>query len=630
MRRSFRWLVVLSATCALVACGSEPPDADGDGVEDSKDNCVNTANANQADNDGDGVGNACDNAPETKNPDQKDDDGDGLGNPIDNCPQTENTDQKDSDGDGVGDVCDNAPETENPDQKDEDGDGLGDVADNCPSTKNPDQKDEDGDGVGDVCDNCKSTKNADQQDEDGDDVGDACDNCKSTENTSQEDDDGDGVGNVCDNCIPVKNPDQADLDGDGNGDACDSCIPTNDTDDRQVNYGLGSEPYEQFQRPGRNKRIKDIEVADVDQDGRGDIAALGFRSANTVTFFRSTPDGERKFNSNYGNLTQRGARDVAFLDVDGDSYPDLLVGNRLYRNAEAGGGAREFQDPGEKGFLQGSQPEEITIGDFNDDGNPDVLNRPTSGRPIVFINRGNGFQGGGETNRIFQRAALPDASDQVDGGASIVDADVGNFDGQGGDDVIVLYDSGQVLIHTGITSGNASVLGPVDVTSDNTGVEYTLVRAGDVEQPESGQSKPQDFAVAAPLEGRSVPEVSVYQNQGDGTFGSDYYFRDQLGQGDTIVTLMMEDLSFDGYGDVFTGSVFWRHSYEEGGSYQSCPNSSGSRSCLQELEWDSVDQALQFTRGNVDGDGIPELVATYEDNMEQSYMVVLQPGCDSR
>ncbi len=58
------------------------PDADGDGVADSADNCPFTANADQVDADGDGVGDACD-----------------------NCPAVANADQADADGNGVGDAC---------------------------------------------------------------------------------------------------------------------------------------------------------------------------------------------------------------------------------------------------------------------------------------------------------------------------------------------------------------------------------------------------------------------------------------------------------------------------------------------------------------------------------------------
>jgi hypothetical protein len=51
------------------------PDADGDGVPDSVDNCPNVANPDQADLDGDGAGNACD----------TDDDGDGVSDAIENA-----------------------------------------------------------------------------------------------------------------------------------------------------------------------------------------------------------------------------------------------------------------------------------------------------------------------------------------------------------------------------------------------------------------------------------------------------------------------------------------------------------------------------------------------------------------
>ncbi|MEE8577326.1 MAG: T9SS type A sorting domain-containing protein, partial [candidate division Zixibacteria bacterium] len=55
-----------------------------------------------------------------------DDDGDGLNNSVDNCLTDYNPDQEDHDGDGVGDVCDNCPSKANASQVDSDGDGVGD------------------------------------------------------------------------------------------------------------------------------------------------------------------------------------------------------------------------------------------------------------------------------------------------------------------------------------------------------------------------------------------------------------------------------------------------------------------------------------------------------------------------
>ena len=43
-----------------IPCAATVPDADGDGVGDSIDNCVNVANASQADSNADGIGTACD------------------------------------------------------------------------------------------------------------------------------------------------------------------------------------------------------------------------------------------------------------------------------------------------------------------------------------------------------------------------------------------------------------------------------------------------------------------------------------------------------------------------------------------------------------------------------------------
>jgi hypothetical protein len=113
-----------------------PADADGDGVLDASDNCVDTANADQADTDADGVGDACDTQ------DNGDTDSDGVENYQDNCPTDANADQDDLDADGIGDVCD----------PDVDGDTVDNGDDNCPLEANADQADVDNDGVGTVCD----------------------------------------------------------------------------------------------------------------------------------------------------------------------------------------------------------------------------------------------------------------------------------------------------------------------------------------------------------------------------------------------------------------------------------------------------------------------------------------------
>ncbi|MCB9641030.1 MAG: amidohydrolase family protein [Myxococcales bacterium] len=102
---------------------SDPNDRDGDGIENSKDNCPDIFNpirpmdgGKQADADNDGVGDVCDPCPLTANStqcqgfDPNDRDGDGVPNAQDNCPYIANKDQADRDNDGIGDVCDPCPD----------------------------------------------------------------------------------------------------------------------------------------------------------------------------------------------------------------------------------------------------------------------------------------------------------------------------------------------------------------------------------------------------------------------------------------------------------------------------------------------------------------------------------------
>ncbi|MDO8340174.1 MAG: thrombospondin type 3 repeat-containing protein [Candidatus Burarchaeum sp.] len=210
-------------------------DRDRDGVPDSRDNCINTPNADQLDNDGDGKGDACDTCRYDRNNDA---DGDGKCADVDNCPNVANADQKDKDRDSKGDACDTCPDDS---ANDADKDGVCGDVDNCPLAVNPDQANSDGDYKGNACDNCPNADNIDQKDSDGDGKGDACDNCPNAANAGQADTDGDGKGNTCDNCPNAANADQADPDSDGLGSACDNCPnAANPSQEDNDGDGIGS------------------------------------------------------------------------------------------------------------------------------------------------------------------------------------------------------------------------------------------------------------------------------------------------------------------------------------------------------------------------------------------------------
>lgn len=191
-----------------IAIYAPDPDADGDGIPASNDNCPDIANPMQEDMDMDMVGDACDDC--DADPDN-DVDGDMICGDVDNCPMTANPPQDDADMDGNGDACDVCPM--DPDD-DLDGDMLCAEVDNCPGDPNPLQPDDDGDGLGNVCDSCPDD---DTNDVDMDGVCGAMDNCPDDPNPEQEDSDDNGMGDACDPLDGTSTGAAGETSGEGSG-----------------------------------------------------------------------------------------------------------------------------------------------------------------------------------------------------------------------------------------------------------------------------------------------------------------------------------------------------------------------------------------------------------------------------
>ncbi|MFK8032072.1 MAG: integrin alpha [Gammaproteobacteria bacterium] len=311
------------------------PDADGDDIEDSLDNCPQVANADQSDVDMDGDGDACDvdddddgivdeddNCPLLADTDQSADldmdgigdecdddvDGDTVDNAIDNCPVLANTNQSDIDMDGDGDACD----------ADDDGDGFDDGLDNCPAMANADQADLDMDGAGDACD----------ADDDGDGIDDDVDNCPVLASTNQsdldmdgagdlcdDDDDGDGVEDTLDNCPAVANADQSDLDMDGAGDSCDT-----DDDGDGVEDALDNCPV-----------VANADQSDLDMDGAGDFCDTDDDGDGFEDDLDNCPVVA---NIDQSDIDMDGAGDFCDVDDDGDGIEDGLDNCPVVSNAD--------------------------------------------------------------------------------------------------------------------------------------------------------------------------------------------------------------------------------------------------------------------------------------------------------
>jgi hypothetical protein len=569
---------LLMCTLAIGACGEDPPpDGDGDGVADSKDNCAAVANK----------------------------------------------DQLDTDGDGLGDLCDNCVMGANPMQEDTDGDGVGDACDNCRMAPNADQGDGDTDGIGDVCDNCRTVANPDQANADGDGLGDVCDNCVDDDNQDQADADGDGTGDACDNCGPVSNPDQSDIDGDGTGDVCDSCIPGGPNKD-EVNYSTVI--HTAMMTDGDpTKDYLDVEVADFDQDGFDDIAIVN-NADYRVSVERATPGGPRPFESRFITFQPGPGSDrIAVLDVNQDKFPDIISANQVDLSVmlnEESGGKRVFLDNKKKVLTppQGS-PTDVVAADFDGDGFTDVAvltSAPTPGFILKGSATGLVENGGQVVFHALDLSALgvdvafwdPAHANPDLRGISAQSADL---DKQGGRDLVLLTRDNKIMSVRGISLAGGTAEGTTKITTatPQQGGAFRLLATGPIKAGEADSVSIFSPRSLDDMGNSTSAELVVYKNNGTDATLTKYYGEFTA---EDVSVLAMLDISFDGYSDIMMGLIFLRHNYtQEGAPY------GNTRSMLT----NSTVRPVGVARGNFNADRAPELVLVGEKKL-----VVLPPSCN--
>ncbi|MGZ4898330.1 MAG: FG-GAP repeat domain-containing protein, partial [Candidatus Angelobacter sp.] len=133
--------------------------------------------------------------------------------------------------------------------------------------------------------------------------------------------------------------------------------------------------------------------ADFNGDHIPDLATVN-NASNTVSIYINNGDGT--FRAHLEFATGSGPVSLAAVDLNKDGEMDLVVANNQADAAHSisilmGNGDGTFQT--HRDISGGPFPNSITSGDFNHDGNQDIVTSSASPANAVFVNLGDGKGG---------------------------------------------------------------------------------------------------------------------------------------------------------------------------------------------------------------------------------------------
>lgn len=275
-------------------------------------------------------------------------------------------------------------------------------------------------------------------------------------------------------------------------------------------------------------------VADFNNDGKTDVAVFDPNGPFVRVFFGN---GDGSFTAGPVYASIYGTTELGAADIDGDGNMDLVAGinaqgaffpdNNSYDALQVllGKGDGTFAAPP---AYSNTTLGNFAVGDFNGDGNPDIL-----GAAATYINTSNGLQllaGDGKGNFV------PQAPTGVGNPTWIVTADM---NGDGKPDAVIA-DSGTAV---GISLGNGSgKFGTVRDYQLPTGGNIASLATGDF----NGDGKQDVLALAQNSNG-----LYLYLGNGDGTLQAPRIIDTPI----LPVGLAVGDLNGDGIPDIVVTNV---------------------------------------------------------------------------
>lgn len=287
--------------------------------------------------------------------------------------------------------------------------------------------------------------------------------------------------------------------------------------------------------PNGDNNSRHIVTGDIDQDGDDDLVIQGTNYGSYQTWWGSLTGsrGEVVFE----RKDTMSGQEVAFGDINGDKFPDRVVGTNTRVIVETNNGDGTFTEVASLGTVTTFS---VALGDIDNDGDLDLVtgNRNASGQ--VWLNSGGVFSYSGLAGHTITPGATP-ATSQIN------DHKLVDVDGDGDLDILVgSTTDARIWINGGLGSGL--------FTAAASPLAATVVRV--IYSADFDRDGDQDVLVGQAAAG----DPMLYcQNTGGGVFAacvSDLDFSGGTLTIPSVRSVAIADINKDGYLDIAHSGEF--------------------------------------------------------------------------